>query len=71
MGKVKLSQCQEEEKDKDGSNVPRIVFDYFFLSWQDEASNKNPMLLMKDENTGDKYACTVGQKGLGQGEDMH
>ena len=56
--------------DEDRDRVPRISFDYFFMSWEDEAAHKNPMLVMKDEATGEKYARAVGQKGLGQGEEM-
>ena len=41
------------------------------MSYQDEAANENPMLVMVDEGTGDKYARAVGQKGFGGGtEDM-
>ena len=51
--------------------MPRISFDYFFMSHVDESSSENPMLVMIDESTGDKYARAVGQKGLGGGsEDM-
>ena len=61
---------KKEDDDKQGQ-VPRIAFDYFFMSHQDESSNENPMLVMVDESTGDKYARVVGQKGLGGGaEDM-
>ena len=56
------------EEDKK-SNVPRVVLDYFFMSHQDEAANENPMLIMLDEKTGDKYARAVGQKGLGGGSE--
>ena len=56
--------------DDEQSQVPRISFDYFFMSWEDEAAHRNPMLVMKDEATGEKYARAVGQKGLGQGEEM-
>ena len=41
------------------------------MSHVDESSSENPMLVMIDESTGDKYARAVGQKGLGGGsEDM-
>ena len=38
------------------SLIPRISFDYFFLTKEDESGNKNPMIAMVDENTGEKYA---------------
>ena len=44
-----LKQSGGGDKDK----VPRIAFDYFFMSWEDEAAHKNPMLVMKDEATGE------------------
>ena len=49
--------------------MPRVAFDYFFMSHKDESANENPMLIMLDEATGDKYARVVGQKGLGGGAD--
>ena len=65
-----MQHRKKEQEDKKGQ-VPRVSFDYFFMSHQDEAANENPMLVMIDEGTGDKYARTVGQKGLGGGaEDM-
>ena len=57
---------KKEEEDKRGQ-VPRISFDYFFMSHHDESAHENPMLVMVDERTGDKYARAVGQKGLGGG----
>ena len=64
-----MPHCQAIEDKKDG-RIPRLAFDYFFMSWVDEAANQNPMLVMLDESTGDKYARAVGQKGLGQGDEM-
>ena len=46
--------------------VPRISFDYFFLTKEEEAGNKNPMIVMVDEETGETYARSVSQKGLGE-----
>ena len=43
---------KKEEEDKKGQ-VPRISFDYFFMSHDDESSSENPMLVMMDESTGD------------------
>ena len=63
------SQHRKKEKDEQKSNVPRVAFDYFFMSHKDESANENPMLIMLDEATGDKYARAVGQKGLGGGSD--
>ena len=70
---MQRAECAAQEKsDEDKrSQVPRISFDYFFMSHQDEVANENPMLVMVDERTGDTYGRAVGQKGLGGGsEDM-
>ena len=50
--------------------VPRISMDYFFMSKQDEAAQVNPLLVMVDEGTGEKYARAVGRKGLGDRNEM-
>ena len=49
--------------------MPIVAFDHFFMSHQDEAANENPMLIMMDQGSGDKYARVVGQKGLGGGSE--
>ena len=50
--------------------IPRISFDYFFLTKEDETGNKNPMVVMVDESSGEKYARSVSQKGLGEDGEM-
>ena len=44
--------------------------DYFFMSKQDEKASKNPLIVLVDEGTGEKYARATGQKGLGQDGEM-
>ena len=44
--------------------------DYFFMSQADEKAQDNPMIVMVDEGTGQKYARAVGHKGLGQEHEM-
>ena len=39
--------------------------DYFFMSKADEAASANPILVMVDEDTGERFARAVGQKGVG------
>ena len=56
---------QQRRTDEEDSNVPRISFDYFFFSQEDQAASNNPMIVMLDESTGEKYARKVDQKGLG------
>ena len=58
-------KSDQEEVAEDELKVPRISMDYFFMSEEDQAANENPLLVMLDEETGDKYARAVGHKGLG------
>ena len=39
------------------------------MSQEDEAAGENPLIVMTDEETGDKYARAVGYKGIGEGEE--
>ena len=52
--------------DERRDGVPRISLDYFYMSKADEAASENPLLVVIDESTGEKWARAVGQKGLGQ-----
>ena len=52
------------------ANVPRICMGYFFMSREDEAASKNPLLVAVDERSGSEYARAVGCKGLGEGSSM-
>ena len=59
-----------KKKEKDGEvadHVPKIAMDYFFASEADQKAALNPILVMVDEKTGEKYARMVGKKGLGEG----
>ena len=47
-----------------------MSMDYFFMSEEDKKSSKNPLLVMMDEETRDKYARAVGQRGLGEDRAM-
>ena len=61
-------RTREEERKVGG--VPKISLDYFFMSTVDEQAHQNPMLVMLDESTGEKYARAVGRKGLGGDKEM-
>ena len=57
---------QQDEKNKDELNkVPRIAMDYLFMSQEDEKASSNPLLVMVDEETGDKYGRAIETKGVG------
>ena len=64
-GRNRPHQAKKPEE-KDEATVPRISFDYFFLSEEEETTNKNPILVMLDESTGEKYDRGVDHKGLGE-----
>ena len=57
------------DKDK-YDEVPRVSMDYFFMSQEDEKASANPIMVMVDERTGEKYARAVGHKGMGKDQDM-
>jgi len=53
--------------DKDDElKVPRISMDYFFMSMEDEVASENPCIIMVNEETDEKFARAVGQKGVGE-----
>ena len=47
------AQHRKKEGEDEGGQVPRIAFDYFFMSHADESASANPMLVMIDESTGE------------------
>ena len=62
----KKRRDEEYERNK----VPRISLDYFYMSQQDEEANKNPLLVVVDEKSGEKYARATGKKGIGTEGEM-
>ena len=61
-------RTREEERKSGG--IPKVAMDYFFMSRADEEAHKNPLIVMVDESTGEKYARAVGQKGMGADNEM-
>ena len=49
--------------------MPKVSMDYFFMSHDDKA-DKNPLIVMVDESTGEKNARAVGKKGIGEENEM-
>ena len=43
--------------------------DYFFMSKEEESAQDNPMLVMVDEQTGDRYARMTGAKDIGENQE--
>ena len=62
----KLERGADGEQEDERSRVPRVDMDYCFMSQEDEKAGENPVTLMVDEETGDKYARAVGNKGIGE-----
>jgi len=60
----------EGGRDKDENQVSRVSMDYFFMSQEEEQASKNPLMVMIDEKTQNRYMRAVGQKGLGAGNEM-
>ena len=44
--------------------------DYFFMSQDEEKASENPLILMIDEQTGNKYMRAISKKGLVEGNEM-
>ena len=40
--------------------------DYFYMNERDREEGANPLVIVTDEDTGDKYARAVGRKGVGE-----
>ena len=70
-GRNKAHGRQEEQDEEEREQrVPRVSIDYFFMSVEEEKASANPMMVMIDEQNGNKYMRAVGRKGLGEGADM-
>lgn len=52
------------------AKVAGEAMDYLYMSKADEKASVNPLLVMADEESGSRYARAVGQKGLGDGQEM-
>ena len=63
-GKNQGHRKVDRENGEEEMAIPRMSMDYFFLSEEDEKASKNPMIVMVDERTGEKYARVVSNKGV-------
>ena len=63
-------QHKLEDEDENLVPVPRVSMDYFFMSKKDEEAKNNPLIVMVDEKTGERYARAVSKKGAGTGGEM-
>ena len=62
--------AHRRENEQERGQVPRVSMDYFYMSSKDEQDGKSPLVLMVDEETGDKYARMVEKKRLGSDGEM-
>ena len=60
-----MAQQKSKGAKVDGEGLPKIAFDYFIMSEEDWHAGNNPLIVMIDEATGEKYARAIGIKGLG------
>ena len=58
--KRKNLESEEEQQNK----IPRMVLNYHFMSTRDAENGVNPVLVMKDESTSNRYLRAVAQKGV-------
>ena len=54
-----------EDEEDDFGKVPRIAMDYFFMSKLEEDAKENPVLVLLNEISNEKYARATGRKGVG------
>ena len=47
-----------------------MSIDYFFMSQEDDKTSANPIMVMVDERTCEKYARAVGHQCMGKNHDM-
>ena len=69
-GRGRNMMHRKPEKVGAGTKVPKVCMDYFFMTEKDRKDRSNPMLVMEDETTKEKYARAVGQKGVGTEGEM-
>ncbi len=53
----------EEDKEKNG--VPRISMDYFYLRQRGDEAKEFPLIVVVNEESGEKFARATGKKGVG------
>ena len=58
------------KKVEESGGVPRICLDYHFMGTDDAKASENPIWVVVNEPTGEKFARLVGRKGMGQEGEM-
>lgn len=70
MGRGRSEYHRKERSNEEHKGTPRVSMDYFFMSREDEDANKNPLIVMVNEDSGEKYGRAVGRKGMGENAEM-
>ena len=61
------SPHRSREDSAKAEGIPKVSMDYFFMSNADESAHENPLFIMIDEATGERYARMAGTKGCTTG----
>ena len=64
QGRGRRSPHRPQDELTRRKGVPKVSLDYYFLSEVDQEASANPVLVMLDEATGERYARAVGRKGV-------
>ena len=59
-----MQHAKGKDDEEIKSKVPRISMDYFFMSEEDRRASSNPLFVMIDEESKERYARAVGKKGV-------
>ena len=69
-GRARNAMHKKKGSGEDKPEIPRISMDYFYMTEANRKAHQDPILIMTDELTKEKYARAVGQKGLGADGNM-
>jgi hypothetical protein len=69
-GRGRNTPHRAAKDEKEENQVCKVSMDYFFLGQKDEEAGRNPLIVMLEEETGNRYARAVPQKGLGESNEM-
>ena len=62
---IKRAHYALKDKDEE-AEVPRVDIDYFYMSKEDKNAKQNPVVVMINEKSNEKYARAAGQAGVGE-----
>ena len=56
---------RKEDEEGEGEKTPRVSMDYVSMSQEDEEAKENPVIVILNEQTNERYARATGRKGVG------